>query len=318
MADDLYSYLIGPPPTDPQSQSVLAEQLRRRRSFGELGAVTGDRVLQPFGQGQITSADAAAKQVQDTRQKDIDNAQTAKYEAGQLAHMKEVEDLTKRGQDLDHMYQMLMAQAALEKANKTGVQKIPRLRQGDIKDLQDMAQDIGEFNELEDYLKKGNGFGAKTIGKIPVPGYRTLTNFGASMGIGSEEDKTAFAMKQKFDRLYTLGARNRLFGATLTSNEQSAWESANPSTRQSDEQIAKALPAMRKVFERRLRNKAGGLTRENYDPDAISEYADLQNLGIDLGGAPGGHGAVSAHSSPEPLTPEEETELAALKKKHGK
>lgn len=290
--DDLYSYLIGAAPTDPQKQSAIADQLRRRRAFGELGAVTGDRVLQPFGQGLEINADTSAKQLQDTRQKDIDNAQTKEYETGQLKHLKAQEALTERGQTLDHIYQMLMAQAANTKAANTGSTKIPRLRQGDIKDLQDMAQDIGEFNDLEDFIKKGHGFGAIEVGGHAVPGARAFSNFFASHGYGSEESKSAFAAKQKFDRLYTLGARNRLFGATLTTNEQNAWKNANPDTRQSDAQIAGALPVLRKVFEHRLAQKSRGLMRENYDPDAISEYADLNNLGIDVNsGAPGGHGS---------------------------
>jgi hypothetical protein len=73
--DDLYSFLIGSAPTDPQKQKTVADQLRRRRSFGELGALTGDRVLQPFGQGLISSSDQSSKQIQDIRQHDIDNAQ---------------------------------------------------------------------------------------------------------------------------------------------------------------------------------------------------------------------------------------------------
>jgi len=271
--DDLYSYLLGPAPTDPQKQKAVAEQLRRRRSFGELGALTGDRVLQPFGQNMMSSADTAAKQIQDTRQHDIDNEQTKAYETGQLQHMKNVEELTRRGQTLDHIYQMMMAEAAQTKADKAGAAKIPKLRQGDIKDLQDIAQDIGEFNNLEQYINSGGKFGAVKVltdeegkGGVPLPGLRQFKNFGASIGIGSEEDKTSYAMKQRFDRLYNILARNRLFGATLTSNEQRAWNQANPAVRQTDEQIVQALPTLRKVFEHRLGNKARGLMRENYDP----------------------------------------------------
>lgn len=303
MDGNLYDYLIGSAPTDPQKQKMVADQLRRRRSFGELGALTGDRVLQPFGQGMMSEADTAAKQIQDTRQKDIDNAQTKSFEEGQLAHLGGVLKETTRKDTMDHVYQMLMAQAALEKADKAGAGKIPKLRQGDIKDLQDISQDISQFNDLEDYIKNGGKFGAVKIfahkepgsnvekGGVPVPGLRTLKNLGASMGLGSEEDKESFAMKQQFDRLYNIGARNRLFGATLTANEKKSWDEANPSTRQSDEQILKALPTLRKVFEHRLTNKARGLMRENYDPDAIRDYADLDNLKLDVG--EGGHGPVA-------------------------
>jgi hypothetical protein len=279
MDGDLYSYLLGESPS-PQKQAAIANQLRRRRSFGELGALTGDRVLQPFGQGLSKQADNYASQMQDVRQADIDNAQTKRYQEGQLSHMKDTLAETRRGNTLDHVYQMLMAQAALNRADKVGSPKIPKLRQGDVKDLQDMAQEVGEFKELENFLAGGGKFGAHEVGGVPIPGSRALTNTMARFGFGSEENKEAFAAKQKFDRLYTLGARNRLFGATLTPNEMQAWNDANPQTRQSDEQISKALPVLRKVFSRRLENKVAGLTRENYDPQAIAEYADLENLGL--------------------------------------
>lgn len=281
MDGDLYSYLLGAAPSTPEQQAAVARQLRRRRSFGELGALTGDRVLQPFGQGLSRQADQYAEQMQDTRQRDTDNAQTKAYQEGQLGHMKNVLAETRRGNTLDHVYQMLMAQAAMEKADKTGSPKISKLRQGDIKDLQDMAQEVGEFQELEGFIKGGGGFGAHEVAGMPIPGSRALTNTMARFGFGSEENKSAFAAKQKFDRLYTLGARNRLFGATLTPNEMQAWNDANPQTRQTDEQIVKALPILRKVFSNRLQNKVAGLTRENYDAGAIAEYADLQNLGLE-------------------------------------
>lgn len=288
MDGDLYDILLGAAPTDPQKQATVAKQLRRRRSFGELGALTGDRVLQPFGQGLGKQADQYAEQIQQTRQMDTDNAQTKSYQDAQLGHMKNTLAETHRKNTLDHIYQMLMAQAAMEKAEKTGAPKIPKLRQGDIKDLQDQSQIIGEFRELEGFIKKGGGFGAHKIfenadgsGGVPIPGSRALTNTMARYGLGSEEDKAAFAAKQRFDRLYTLAARNNLFGATLTPNEMKAWTDANPDIRQSDEQIAKALPILGKVITNRLQRKVAGLTRENYDEGAIAEYADLQGLGLE-------------------------------------
>lgn len=302
MDGDLYSYLIGEASSTPMKQAAIASQLRRRRSFGELGALTGDRVLQPFGQEMAKGSDAHAEALQTNRQMDADNAQTKSYQDAQIQHFKNTLGETHRKNTLDHIYQMLMAQAAMEKSERTGSPKIPKLRQGDIKDLQDMAQEVGEFQELEGFIKGGGGFGAHKIfekedgsGGVPIPGSRALTNTMARFGFGSEEDKAAFAAKQKFDRLYTLGARNRLFGATLTPNEMQAWNDANPQTRQTDEQIAKALPILRKVFSRRLQNKVAGLTRENYDSGAIAEYADLENLGLEnrVTSESGGHNPVA-------------------------
>lgn len=291
MDGNLYDFLIGPSP-GVEDQKALAAQLRRRRSFGELGNLTGDPTLQLFGQDLSRSADTYARELQGNRQKTVDDEQTRRYQDAQTAHQKEMEALTRRGQTLDHIYQMMMAQAAMQRAENTGQPKIPKLRQGDIKDLQDSAQSISEFKELEDYMANGGVMGAKEIAGLPIPFSRPLANTAARFGFGSDEDKTAFQAKQKFDRLYTLAARNNLFGATLTPNEQKAWNDANPQVLQSDEQIKAALPILRKAFERRLRNKASGLTRENYSADAIAEYADLDALGIDLSGQQQGHGPM--------------------------
>jgi len=145
--DDLYQTLIGPPPGINQ-HSAVADQLRRRRSFGELGAISGDPVLQPFGKGQVAESDQYAKQLQDTRQKDIDNSQTQQYQTAQLNHMKTLTDLEKRGQDLDHIFKMMMAEAALEKADKTGMQKPQKLTYADRTKLENMSSMVNAVRYL--------------------------------------------------------------------------------------------------------------------------------------------------------------------------
>lgn len=317
MDDDIYTALIGAAPTDGQSQKAIAAQLRRRRSFGELGALTGDRVLQPFGQSLMKSADADAASIQDTRLKDVDNAQTEKYQTGQLGHMGSVlaetiraqnmdDATTRRGQDLS--YEAALARAAAAGRKSGG--KPPRLTISDKKDLQDLAQDIGSMEGLESFIKRGGSFGAKKIAGVPIPGSRALANTKARFGFGDQADKESFLAKQEFDRLYTLGARNRLFGATLTNNEQKAWDDANPQIRQSDEQIAQALPILRKVMEHRIKHKSAGLAAEGYNQEAINEYAEIPQLNLLVGGETGEDDDIDA------LSPEEAAELELLRKKH--
>jgi hypothetical protein len=43
--DNLYDVLIGEAPTDADKAAATAAALRRRRAFGELGVLSGDRVL---------------------------------------------------------------------------------------------------------------------------------------------------------------------------------------------------------------------------------------------------------------------------------
>lgn len=327
MATDLYSALIGQAP-DAEGQKAIAAALRRRRAFGELGALTGDPVLQSFAKEQLASAENAAEQLQAARQADVDDAQTRAYQTGQLGHMGGVlnesiraqsmdDATTRRGQDLDLLEALLRSQR-----EGSSTPKASRLRVSDIKGLQDLAQDVGSMEGIESFIKKGGKFGAVEFAGIPIPGARSLKNTLASRGYGSKEDKQAFMAKQAFDRLYTLGARNRLFGATLTSNEQTAWENANPSTRQSDEQIAEAIPILRKVIAARLEATRKGLKAENYSPEAIDYFSSIPGLNLPVGdeASAADESAVSSaapsSSTVQPLTPRQKR-IKELKERYG-
>ncbi len=325
MAKDLYSALIGSAPNEEEQKAIVAA-LRRRRAFGELVALTGDSVLQPFGKGQLESADAAAEQLQTTRQADVDDAQTKTYQTGQLEHMGSLLSESIRAQNMDDAttrrgQDMNLLEAALRAERAGAAPKVPRLRVSDIKGLQDLAQDVGSMEGIEKFIKDGGKFGAVEYMGMPVPGARSLKNALAARGFGSREDKQAFMAKQAFDRLYTLGARNRLFGATLTSNEQTAWENANPSTRQTDEQIAEAIPVLRKVLTARLESTRKGLKSENYSPEAIDYFSSIPGLNLPVGDgeAASGESAVSPDAPPSSTVQPSarQKRIQELKAKHG-
>lgn len=289
MADDIYSALIGASPSSAEKQATIANALRRQNMLGQIGQLTGDRTIAPVGQGMVQQAGQFAQQLQGGRQFDREAAQrdrsqdqTQFYQEGQLGHMRDSLEETKRSNTLQHIYQMMMAQAAQEKAEKTGTGsgKIPRLRQGDIKELQDLGQTIGTVQGLEKFLEEGGKFGAVEVNGMPLPGARGLSNTMASMGFGDESMKATFNAHQNWNRLYNLAERNRMFGATLTPNEQRSWKSANPSGNMTDAQIKEALPIMRKVFEHRMQRKVAGLSKEGYSPEAMAEYADIPGINL--------------------------------------
>lgn len=284
---DLYEALIGEGAG--KKTALIAELLRRRNEMGQLGMITGDKVLSGVGEGLARDSDAYAKQLQQIRQFGVDSGQedrrmdqTEAYQTGQLQHMRDTLAETRRNNDLDHEYQMLMAAAAGLRAEKTGAGsgKIPKLRQGDIKELQDLSATVGTIDSLAKYLDEGGKFGAKEFMGVPVPGSRALANTLAAKGFGSDQDKAAFAKKQEWSRMYDLAERNRLFGATLTPNEQKSWQEANPSVGMTDAQIRAALPVMRKVFKHRLDSKASGLVKEGYSGEAIADYADVPGVNL--------------------------------------
>jgi hypothetical protein len=319
---DLYTSLIGESPSSLEQQKALAKVLRRRRGLGELASLSGDKVLQSFAKDQTGSTDDMMALLQGTRQKDIDNSQTKSYQSNQIRHMDEnlaeqgrqanMGDATqRRGQDMSLLEALFRSKSANEKT-------APRLRVTDIKKLQDMGQDIGTMNGVMDYLNKGGKFGAIEVKGMPIPGARFLTNTLAANGIGTEGTKEAFRAKQSFDRLYTLAARNNLFGATLSENEQRSWNDANPSTRQTDAQIATAIPVLLKVMQGRQGGMMKGLELEGYSPEAIEAYGAANQLDLPVAGDSGGPPPSGAAPSPSagPLTPRQKR-IAEIKAAHG-
>lgn len=280
---DLYQALIGAAPTDLQQQAELAAQLRRRRSFGELGSLTGDRVLQPFGQGMIKQADEYAKELQGTRQKDIDNAQTKAYQDSQLAHMKALEEITKRGQDLDHQYRMLMAAASMQKAENSGVQKPAKLTYADRNKLENMSSLI---RSAEDTI---GGFQDDYAQKLGAGPQSRLPNALSALGMSTDDmDKSANWWAQ-WKLLYTLPQRNATFGATLTPHEKAAWDEADINPSMKPDTIRDRVGKVLKI----VRNKGALMNKTyttQYGKELISDY--------DLPGTedliqPQGHEAVS-------------------------
>jgi hypothetical protein len=285
MDEDLYNVLIGAAPTNAAQQRSIANALRRRRSSGELAALSGDQVLQPFGANLMRSADEYAQQIQGTRQKDIDNAQTERYQSGQLSHMGNVlketmraQDMddatTRRGQDLGLLQAMLRAESAGQ--NRAS----PRLRQGDIKALQDNANALRTIRGTMKFQKEGGKLGAVEVAGMPVPLLRQTLNKAAEMGYGSEGDKQSALAWQNYRRFYDLAERNNLFGATLTPNEQKSWRDANPNMAQTDAQIAAGLSIMEKIYSHGGDTYAAGLTEEGYDPEAINSYRSVGQVDI--------------------------------------
>lgn len=272
-----FDFLTGNIPEDSISaQLELAKALKKKSNLGMLAQLSGDKVLAPVGEGLSKQADMYAQQREVSRQKNVDDMRSTKYQDAQIAQMEGVlaesmraakaRDLTdRRGQDM-------AAQSVLARSLSREPSKTPRLNEGDKKRLEAMSTEINAFKGVQDFYDKGGKLGAIEVAGVPIPGVRALANTAASYGFGTKESKESFAAKQEFDRLYTLASRNRLFGATLTDPEKKAFEAANPTTRQTDDQIKDAMGAMRKVMAARLSQTSKGLRAEGYSEEAIRAY----------------------------------------------
>lgn len=310
--DNLYETLLGEAPTDKDKVAATAAALRRRRSYGELGLASGDRVLSKVGENLIGSSDEYANQIQGTRQKDIDNAQTQRYQEGQLGHMGGVlkesmratdmrDATTRRGQDLA----LLAAQARARAANKP-----PKLTVSDRRDLTEGAGLVGNMQDLLTSFKED--YAAPQILGKSIPGARPLSNTISAMGLGSKDMDEAQKWWAASDRLYTLFNRNKMFGATLTTNEMKAWAEANASKNMKPEQIKAMLKDIMGVANEELQANVQGFEEGGYDQgqiDALTQRA-LPRAGID---EPVGDEGELTQEDFGDLSPEEIEELQLLR-----
>lgn len=61
--DDIYSAIIGEPTSDKEKLILIAQQLRKKQLLGQLGQITGDRVLSPMGAGMVKQVGEQAEDI---------------------------------------------------------------------------------------------------------------------------------------------------------------------------------------------------------------------------------------------------------------
>lgn len=269
---DDYLALIGAAPSSKDQLSAIAAELRRRRMYGDIASITGDKVLAPFGENLRSQADAYAKQLQDIRQKDIDNAQTKAYQDAQLKHMAAVLAETRRGNNLDYAAQMAaiaqrrddslldFAGAGAKGRNLTDSTRNKMLAQADT------IQNTGALKDSFDD-KYTQIYGAGPQSRLP--------NALASVGLGGKDAKDAAQWWSEWKKFYTLGTRNQLFGATLTPNEQKAWAEVDINPSMSAKQIRERMTKLHDEVVRAAKRRASEMTVEGFDPEVITQmYQD--------------------------------------------
>lgn len=316
MEDDLYETLLGAAPNTADKVAATAAALRRRQSYGELGVLSGDKVLGGFGTNMMKQVDNELGQLQDTRQKDADNMQTQTYQTGQLQHMGGVlketmrnNDLTdstrRRGQDLMLMAALARAQAAKSKGTKLTV--------SDRRDLTEGAGLVGNIQQLLNTFK--DDYAAPQVMGHSVPGVRPLANTLSAYGMGSKGMDAAQDWWATSDRLYTLFQRNKLFGATLTTNEMKAWEQANATKNMKPDQIKSMLRSILQNASSELKSNVEGFKEGGYNPTQVDALTQRSRGMVETAQDPEADDADAAGAL-EDLSPEEAEELARLRAKY--
>jgi len=270
---DIYSAIVGEPPTEREKLDALAKKLRGRSMVGQLGMLTGDKVLAPMGQGIGAQAEAQAEKIGSfqARRRELE-AQEAMRAASALERAKEAE--INRQHDLSMLGQRQSfdaSQSALSRALDKELAQIKAKDGGedytDLKfnDVRKLTADVAEADAISGVISNFKDEYAGT----GLPGGRAISNWAASKGYGDKETKDAQKWWADWDRAYTLPVRNEMFGAALTATEQAAWEKANISPDMTPAQIREATATIEKIKRDVLARERETLKSAKFNPKQV-------------------------------------------------
>lgn len=302
---DIFDELLGSGAPAPE----LVAALRRQRSLGQVGALSGDKNIARLGGVQFDDSMRQATDLRDRRDRDA-----ARKEQQAFAMQQQEMAGADRKAQRDYQYAALRQAGELARAQNQNALDIASLREGgDTKSAQaaQSKQRDQQLNKLEAALRTsgiGNAWaavsGAKSVvdeytdkdasgnvvGYRGVPGVGGLANnrtwgIGAATQLGSgpkgKENQAKIAALQNL----VLQARS---GAAVTDPElQRMLTETGLTAFSSDEDFLRAFPALMQKVEESVRNTMAG-----YDPEVADEFLRRGGLpGFSAGKSAGGRDA---------------------------
>jgi hypothetical protein len=276
---DIYGAIIGRPPTDEEKLKALAGKLRGRSLTGQLGMLTGDRVLNPLGEKVFGATENQAEQIgrfqarqrelegqaEMARMNDIANAREAARRRGWEGEQRGLD----RALDLE-IEGMRAAREAAREAKQDQKDKDrddkalavgTRMLSHDLQKINIPAMERA-FSALDATLKPymSDKGGIKEDTDLPGAGL-TGTVF---PGVLTPEGKR---VRQDIDKLRNEALR-MASGLTVTDQESARkLQEIGRYLGGTDEEIMYGLQEMRNVMENVKRNAYAG-----YDDSVVAEY----------------------------------------------
>ncbi len=278
--------MIGGLPSDQQQQQQVANRLRRNQDYGQLGMLTGDKVLAPFGKNMMGQTQDQALIVGRQRLADERQHALSKYYDAMNQRMGAQTELDQQ----KHAFAKLKQRQLMEEAERNRQHELEKARleneaedggygkltNTEIRDMANIGSASNEIYRLRQMLNN-EAFDPGNINyrSIPLPGARSAANLAGQYGIGTDDSKDVQDWWAQYNRLYTLPERNRLFGATLTTNEQQAWKDANLSPEMTKDQIIQKMDTMLQIYKRNMWRMQKGHVANNKNPDAVHSFMGL-------------------------------------------
>jgi len=260
--DNIYEMLMGAAPTKSDQMKAIADTLRQNRDLGMLGQLTGDRVLSPLGAGMMKQADATPLQFQNTRQHDVDNAQTKDYQDWQKKQAADSLSETRRWHDLESEYQNRMADAA--NARATGVDN--KSQNSEVRWLSAKMNSSG-LDELQQAVSNFN----LTVSKYKdpktgnIPGVGGLSNFpGVAAATGGEGGKQ---VRSSLASVRNAILKARSGGAVTDGEAKRALEELGQSVLYGQDDTMRAIDGIKTLIGAKVASLEAGVS-----PESLQEY----------------------------------------------
>ncbi len=244
---------------DTDMQRALSDGLRRRREIGQLGQLTGDEVLAPFGKGLSLSADREVLKEMDRAEKASQRELTSGYYDFQKAQAGLAQTMALRKQTETERHNRAMegrVNAALQKTLDRDVQKLSaNITKAQLPDLQAGIAQIDD--ELRPYIENNEG----------LPGVGGMSNIGEwAFTEGGR------AMKARVAKIRNMILKARSGGAVTPSEAERLLTEFSLGVMNTDEDFLRSWTDFKEQVARGEQNIYAGFTEE-----VVGTY--LQNLG---------------------------------------
>lgn len=272
--EDIYSDIVGEPVSDRERLMMLAQKLRKQQQIGQLGQITGDRVLAPMGAGMVQQAgeqaESLGKRGEQARYRKYQETASSKMDERERAEQawREKNAIAERAhrERLEAMGNAAMIKAAGIRADASA-DKTKKYKSMTVKQVEDLTNQYVDAENMGEIRKSFDD----TYAGYKVPGARRLSNAMAAntpfLATQSQED--AQNWWATFNQIYTLPDRNELFGATLTDNEQAEWKRNAINENMTAKQIKDRLDWYERKRKEKIPLMGRNLKAANYDPELI-------------------------------------------------
>jgi hypothetical protein len=295
---DQYDAMVSGVSTDPDQQRMLANQLRRQATLGQMYQATGDRVIAPLGESLSADTEKQGQTIAGEREKQSALAQTLALHQQQMAQTRAIADQNNQRQidqnaSNDQLRRDLLTQRdadaqARQDAKKADAPGKP-LPMGTFKDVSSLKDSYDAITDsINNYKPEYSG-----AGKVSRNATNYLSaNFPAvsgALGVVDQGDKDAANWYQNYGRNFTIDEMHRLFGARISPTEMATFEKYHINPNQSPDVQMQNMTQIQKRVGDKINQRLDALKAGGFNSDQIETMRPE---------SPGNSGAAAAGASP--------------------